>query len=230
MTLRSHRHRRALAAAGAPARRTSGGFTLIEMMAVVFLIAMAMTLLAPQLSSSRHRALRNAAESIAASVEFARQRAVLSGIPHRVLIDLEEGRYRAEWLVTEERAFESAGGADDDGFAEAFFALDDEDGMLDSDGDEQIDLHPPERAERDYYPIPGQKLGSFSWLDEALYFVGIDGSSGWIEGGYVEIVFDADGTTQYALLEIADADDHYMTLEIEPLLDHVRRRNGRARS
>jgi len=206
------------------------GFTLIEMMAVVFLIAMAMATLAPRLSSSKLRVLRDAAESIATSMEFARQRAVLTGVPHRVLIDLEEGGYRVEWLVTEEQA---SGGNDDGeagGFFDAFFGADDGGEGLGDARDEKIDLHPPEREERDYYPIPGQQMGSFTWLDDALYFVGIDGSGGWVEGGDAEIVFDADGTTQYALVEIADAEDHYMTLEIEPLLDRVRRRNGRARS
>ena len=86
------------------------------------------------------------------------------------------------------------------------------------------------RDERDYYPIPNRQLGSFTWLDDSRYFVGLDSSSGWIEGGEIEIVFDADGTTEYLLLEIADASDHHLTPEIEPLLDRVRRREGAARS
>ena len=60
--------------------------------------------------------------------------------------------------------------------------------------------------------------------------MGLDGSSGWIEGGDVQIVFDSDGTTEYTLLELADADDRHMTLEIEPMLERVRRRDGAARS
>jgi hypothetical protein len=69
-----------------------------------------------------------------------------------------------------------------------------------------------------------------TWIDDALYFVGLENSGGWIEGGDVAIRFEADGTTEYSLLEIADADDNHMTLVIEPLLDRVRRRNGPARS
>jgi hypothetical protein len=181
----------------------------------------------PRLSTSKLRGLRTEAESIAASLEFARQRAIMTGIPHRLLVDLEEGGYRIEWLVDEDRAFEAIRDADVD------FAASDFDQDLDnpnSRGAHPIDFHPPVRDERDYYPIPNRQLGSFTWLDDSRYFVGLDSSSGWIEGGEIEIVFDADGTTEYLLLEIADASDHHLTLEIEPLLDRVRRREGAARS
>ena len=93
------------------ARNHRRGFTLIEMMAVVALVGMIFALGLPRLSSSRWRALGDAAESIAASLEFARQRAIMTGIPHRVLIDLEDGGWRVEWLVSESQAL--AGGSED---------------------------------------------------------------------------------------------------------------------
>ncbi|MCA9502083.1 MAG: type II secretion system protein [Spirochaetaceae bacterium] len=211
-----------------PGRRA--GFTLIELMAVVLLIALAMTTLAPQLSSSKQRLLKEASESIASSLEFARQRAVLTGVPHRLLIDLEEGGYRVEWWVTEDEAM-AALGEEDAGGGFGNLLLGGLGGPTAApDPDAPIDLHPPEHAARDYYPVPGTEAGRFTWLDDALYFVGVEGTSGWVEGGDAEIAFDADGTTEYTLLEIADADDHSITLEIEPLLDRVRRRNGPARS
>lgn len=203
---------------GRDARRA--GFTLIEMIAVVALIGMIFALGIPRLSSSRWRALGNAAESIAASLEYARQRAVLTGIPHRVLIDLADGGWRVEWLVGEQEAL-SGDGADPGSFVDPDAALDPR---------SPIDLHPPTRGELDYHPIANRQLGSFSWLEERLYFVGLESPSGWIESGDVQIVFDADGTTDHVLLEIADADDRHMTLEIEPMLERVRRRSGPARS
>jgi type II secretion system protein H len=203
-------------------RPTTSGFTLIEIMAVIAIIGMVFAIGIPRLNSSKIRALHNDAESIAASLDFARQRAVMTSVPQRVLIDLEEGGYRIEWYVDEARATEAIG----DGEAEVDLASE----VSDDQGVEFIDFHPPDLDERDYYPIPSRQFGSFTWLDDARYFVGLDSSSGWIESGEVEIVFDTDGTTEYSQLEIADAEDNHLTLEIEPLLDRVRRRNGGARS
>jgi type II secretory pathway pseudopilin PulG len=198
---------------------------LIEIIAVVAIMGMVFAIGIPRLSISKWRVLRAEAESIAGSLDFARQRSVMTGIPHRVLIDLENGGYRIEWLVTEERAMAALGDADIDDFD--FPPLP---GDAAGGNGELLDLRPPPREERDFYPIANRQLGSFTWLDDALYFVGLETSAGWIEGGSVEIVFDPDGTTEYSLLEIADSDENHMTLEIEPLLDHVRRREGTARS
>jgi type II secretion system protein H len=205
----------------------TSGFTLIEIIAVIAIMGMVFAIGIPRLSTSKLRGLRIEAESIAASLEFARQRAIMTGVPHRLLIDLAEGGYRIEWLVDEARAFEAIRDTGDE-FVTSDIESDRD--ALDDRGVPQIDFHPPNNDERDYYPIPNRQLGSFTWLDDSRYFVGLDSSSGWIEGGDVEIVFDADGTTEYSLLELADASENHMTLEIEPLLDRVRRRDGAARS
>ena len=89
---------------------------------------------------------------------------------------------------------------------------------------------PRERDALDYYPIPNPSMGTFRWLDETLYFVGVEGPTGWVESGDFGIVFFADGTTEPLALEIADADDARLTLEVEALLERVRVREGRARS
>lgn len=213
------------------ARRARAGFTLIEMMAVVAIIGMIFALGLPRLSSSRWRALGDAAEDVAASLEFARQRAIMTGIPHRVLIDLENGAWRVEWLVSQEQALAAASGgpAGTSSSADAFAALAAGDEGAEPDPDAPIALHPPARAGIDYYPI-ASRLGSVTRLEETLYFVGLEGPSGWIEGGQVQIVFESDGTSEFVLLELADADDRHLTLEIEPMLERIRRREGTARS
>lgn len=213
------------------------GFTLIEMMAVITLVGMIFALGLPRLSSTRWRALGDAAESLASSLEYARQRAVMTGVPHRVLIDLEDGEWRVEWLVGEQEAAagelsgSAGGGAPSLAGALAGGLGDGPDDGAEPDPRAPIDLHPPAKAGLDYYPIPSQ-LGRFTSLDDddIIYFVGLESASGWVEGGHVEIVFDADGTTDFALLELADADERHLTLEIEPLLDRIRRREGPARS
>ncbi|MFK7897589.1 MAG: Tfp pilus assembly protein FimT/FimU [Myxococcota bacterium] len=207
------------------------GFTMIEIIAVVAIFAMIFAIGIPQLNTSKKKILKNEAENLAASFEYARQRAVMTGVSHRVLIDLENGAYRTEWWVSEEEAY----GALEDG--NQGFGLDltstlgGEDGGDGSyDARSPLDLFPPERAERDFYPVPNRQLGAFTWLHDAVYFVGLDGSSGWIESNEVQIVFSADGTTDFALLELADSDENHRTLEIEPILNRVRQRDGEARS
>lgn len=215
--LRSERARKASESARA-------GFTLIEIIAVVAIIAMVFAIGIPRLGGSSWDPLESEAESIAQSLRFARQRAIMTGVPHRLLINLEDGGYMIEWFVSEERAT-SAVGEDSSGSG---FDI----GMLgsDIDGQSPIDLRPPRVQERDYFPIPNSRMGKFHWLDDALYFVGVDGASGWVEGGDYPIVFYVDGTTDAARLEIADADDKHLTLEIEPILDRVHVRAGGARS
>lgn len=187
------------------------------MMAVVAIIGMIMVFALPNLGTRRWRALGEACESVAASLEYARQGAILTGVPHRVLIDLEDGRWRVEWLVREEEAL--AIPPEPDGSSPE----------SEPDPNAPIDLHPPTDEGRDYQPVSNQ-LGSFTRLDDTLYFVGLESPSGWIEGGDIQIVFDTDGTTELVLLELADAEDRHMTLEIEPLLDRIGRRQGPARS
>ncbi len=85
-----------------------------------------------------------------------------------------------------------------------------------------LDFVPRRRALREYAPIPHSRMGDFRWLDEAHYFVGVDGPGGWVESGDYAIVFAADGTTDFVLLKLADAEDHRLVLEIEPLLQSVR--------
>ncbi len=216
MTLGLHR---------AQANRRSG-FTLIEIIAVVAIIAMVFAVGIPRLGGSNWDALNLEAQNIAESLRFARQRAIMTGAPHRVLIDLEEGGYRIEWFVTQERAYSAVGG-DEDPASSLFGGAG---GIPESGEGPGIELRPPRVQERDYFPIANRKMGSFAWLDDALYFVGVEGPSGWIESGDYPIVFYVDGTTDPALLEMADADDQHITLEIELILERVRIRAGGARS
>jgi len=192
-----------------PDRRV--GFTLIEMMAVVLIAGLLLALVAPGLSTTRLATLRAASREMAAHIELARQRAVMTGAPHRLLIDLEEGAYRIDWYVTEARAT---------GTPEAELPAPDEE-PTDEYGDAKISLAPPANDGAEFHPIP-RKGGKFTYLDDRLYFEGVDTAEGWLEGGEVEIVFDWDGTTDSSEIVISDADDHTMRLQVRPLLDIVR--------
>jgi prepilin-type N-terminal cleavage/methylation domain-containing protein len=202
------------------------GFTLIEVIAVVAIISMVFAVGLPRLSGSQWDALNSEAANIAEYLRFARQRAIMTGVPHRLLLDLEEGGYQIEWFVSEERAL--GGASADDGFGSGGLlgtALE----SLGSENGPSIEMVPPRVQARDYFPIQNREMGTFHWLEDELYFVGVEGASGWIEGGDYPIVFYVDGTTESARLEIADADDRHVTLEIEPILERVHVREGGAR-
>ena len=200
------------------------GFTLIEIMAVVAIMMMITVVGLPRIGNNAWDPLEDEAENIAQTLRFARQRAIMTGTPHRLLIDLEEGGYQIEWMVTDDRAFGESSGGD---LAGALFGGA---GGNNADDEGVIDFTPPRKAERDYYPIPNRRMGTFHWLDDSLFFVGIESDAGWTEGGDYAIVFHVDGTTDSALVELSDSEDHHLTLAIEPILQQVRLFKGGARS
>ena len=65
------------------------GFTLLELLAVLLIGALLMSFMVPNLSVMRSRTLRQHAERIIATVDLGRQRAVVTRIPHRLVIDLD---------------------------------------------------------------------------------------------------------------------------------------------
>ena len=65
-------------------------------------------------------------------------------------------------------------------------------------------------------------LGRPGWLDEGMFFEGVDTPEGWIDAGDVGVVFQRDGSTDAARLVIADEDGRRAALEVRPLQDRVR--------
>ncbi|MGH7337798.1 MAG: pilus assembly FimT family protein, partial [Myxococcota bacterium] len=72
------------------------GFTLIEILAVVAILALVAAFIVPNMGGLRRRALRNEAQQIASQLELARQRAIVTGVPHRLWLELDEAEYRLE--------------------------------------------------------------------------------------------------------------------------------------
>ncbi len=181
-----------------------GAFTLIEILAVVLILGLLATLLLPAIGAGGGRRLRQQGDRIATTLELARQRAIVTGKPHRVVLDLEKGGFMVEWLVTEARAF---GGVDDD-FGEEELP--------------EIDLSPPREDVLDYYPVPSLTFGGWEFLENGFFFEGVDTTEGWIESGEVYLVFDWDGVTDASQIVISDPDDRSLDLDVAPLLDTVR--------
>lgn len=184
-------------------RPTRHGFTLIEMMAVVLIFGLLAGLLAPRVNAITGRRLRGEAEDLAAQLELARQRAIVTGVPHRVLIDVESAGYRVEWLVSE--ASEEAA----------------DEGELDLRGGAPIPMAAPQRPERVFQPIPST-LGRFHWLDDSIRVEGLETPEGWIELGDASIEFDADGTATPGAVHMADEAGNALVLDVLPLLETIR--------
>lgn len=187
-------------------QRHRTGFTLIEMIAVTLLFAVISGIFAPQIGLLSSRALGNLANDLTAHIELGRQRAVVTGTPHRIVMDLEAGGYRLQWRVTELEAM----GAE----AEA-------PPPLDIHGQTPIAMAPPRELELDFHPVPGT-AGDFVWLEQDLFFAGLETQEGWFDRGEAAVVFRADGTATGARIHLEDADGKGLVLEILPLSDSVR--------
>ncbi len=191
--------------------RARKGFTLIEVMAVVLIIGLTFGLVLPNLSARQGDRLKQQAMGVVSRIELARERSVLTGAHHRLVIDLDRGAYHIEWFVTEARAYRSE--TDEVPTQEQVPDY--------TSSRTEISLRPPEHEARDNYPILGL-FGQDAFLDPGFFFVGIDAPDGWVEEGIIHIVFEQDGTTDYAELVLGDDYENEIILEIRPLLDQVR--------
>jgi type II secretory pathway pseudopilin PulG len=181
------------------------------MLAVVAIFALMASFVLPNLGVFRSRALRHQAERLASLLELARQRSVVTAVPHRVVIDIDAGSYQLEWLVTEEEASGDPAPA--------------EPAALDLRGNTPLPLAAPREAQREYRPLPGG-LGRRTAVDYELAFAGIETPEGWTDRGEVFIAFDRDGTTAYTAIVLDDDSGQTVTLDVLPLADAVRIRDG----
>ena len=184
-------------------QRARAAFTLIELIAVVALLGMMLFVVVPRLDLADDARLRAEARALGGRIEFARQRAIFTGRPHRVLMELGEGWYQVEWFVSDRD-------------------VSPESAPVPVDPRGPIPMSPPESEQRHYRAIPGAP-GDVVWLPEETRFAGVEVAEGWLSSGPVQIVFDEDGATDAADVYVQQADDatHRKVLRVGPLLDQV---------
>lgn len=187
-------------------RRALHGFTLIEIMAVMLILGLAMSLLLPSIGAGGGANLRRQGERLGGVLELARQRAVVTGKPHRVVIGLHNGSYAVEWLVPPSFVDGEEAPATD---------------PVITGGGATLDLAPPLGETPEYDPIPN-RFGGADFLDDGFFFEGVDTPEGWIERGEVFVVFDWDGSSDAAEIVISDPDNRTILLDVAPLLEQVR--------
>jgi len=188
--------------------RRTAGFTLIEMLAVVAIFALMAALVAPNLDLLSRRALRRDAEILAARLELARQRSVVTSVPHRVVLDLEDGSWQLQWLQRD--TDEPPPPAEEE--------------VLDP-AQESLSLDAPPFLEQSYAPLQGP-LGRWTALDDDVVFNGVETPQGWIAAGEAYVAFERDGSASYTLIELGNEDGDVLVLEVLPLADTVRFRDA----
>jgi len=192
------------------AKSTERGFTLIEILAVVAILALVAAFVVPNLGGYRVRALRSEAKQIAAQFELARQRAIVTGVPHRVWLDLDEAEYRLEWLVADPEE-----AAEVEARAEA---------ALDVNGNTPLQLSAPPAPALDYRPIPGN-FGRLQVVADPFYFEAVETPQGRIARGQVAVEFGRDGSAEYTEIYLQDAAGDRVALDVHPLDERVRVRH-----
>lgn len=195
------------------AKAREPGFTLIEILSVLIIIALIAGVILPGLGVSSGRALRGEAQRLAADLELARERSAVLGVPHRLLVDLDGGRWHMEWLVTEAEAIgDTAVGENEDLGADA------------TERDDHL-LTPPRDAEVAFYPVP-TSFGRDTSLETETYFVRIDTGAGPVSRGQVSLIFDRDGSTDPVVIVLRDQDGREIALDVEALDEAVGLRDG----
>jgi prepilin-type N-terminal cleavage/methylation domain-containing protein len=190
----------------APAGRRARAFTLIEVLAVVAILALTAVLVTPNLAALRERRLRHAAERLAAELELARQRAVVTGIPHRVFFDLEGGVYRLEWLGVEEEEEIVPVAADAE---------------YDLRGATALPLVAPHTTAFEFAPLP-DSFGNYREFEGGIFVAGLETAEGFLERGQADVTFERDGTAAYTEIVLEEPGGARRSLAVLPLEDSVR--------
>jgi len=163
-----------------------------------------MSLTLPNFGAFQSHELRNTAEQIVERIDFGRQRAVMTGIPHRLAIDLDGGTYKLEWQG--ERARD--------------VALQPQP-KTEPGTNPRLSLAPPPEIERNYESLLGP-LGKLEVLGGGIEFGWIETPGGEVDFGEAFITFEGDGTSSYTILVLNEPGGSELALEILPLADAVR--------
>ncbi len=163
-----------------------------------------MSVMLPNFGAMQTHKLRNSAEQVIERIDFGRQRAVMTGVPHRLAIDLDAGTYQLEWQG--DRPIEKQEPATPE---------------LEPDVRKQISLAPPAAKERSFEMLQGP-LGKRETLGRGVEFAWIETPGGETDFGEAYITFEADGTSSYTLLVLDEPGGQKLALEILPLAETVR--------
>ncbi len=177
------------------------GFTLIELMAVALLMALVAAIAIPNMGFRAAQQGLDEAESMAALFEFGRQRAVMTGRPQQVVIDLDQQRY---WLEVHRRV-------DREGSTEPVRWSD----------EAELALTAPRRKEATFTRALGAAGRGYT-PPKGVWIAAVDTAEGRVEAGTVTLPFAGDGSTEGTVIWVSVDGGHQLRLEIAPLADRIR--------
>jgi prepilin-type N-terminal cleavage/methylation domain-containing protein len=182
--------------------RSSAGFTLIELLAVIAMFALIAAMVVPNLNLGGIRKVRSEASDLATAVEMARERAIITGRVHAVVVDVESGAHWIEWAAPLDPAAAPAAPGPD--------------------GERKLDLVPPPlEAGEELVPLTGE-FGKPHVVESPVVILGVEMDGGLAESGQVVLRIDGDGATDPAVILFGDEDgENVVRVEVEPLADAV---------
>ncbi len=152
-------------------------------MAVITLLALVTTLVIPQLGWRRDREVRDEAQALADLLAVARERALITGRRHRVILDFSASTRRLEWRPPVEPTEPEAP----------------------SRGRERVDLEPPQFGAGEFEPVPGA-VGNEVETRRGVWLLGIDSELAREVGDVVTLDFGAEGSADPARIVLGDDD------------------------
>lgn len=177
-------------------------FTLIELLAVLLIMGLVVGITLPNLALGSERALLGEAEKLASDLAFTRQRAVATGTPHRVLVDLDGAGWWIEVWPEEAGPFAAP--------------------PTTTDGRPEVLLVAPPANLGEPRPLPGP-FGRPHVLPEGMSFESVETvASGLAAGGQVEVVFEGDGSADPALFSLVNESGDVVRLQLSRLADEIR--------
>ena len=188
--------------------RRDRGFTLIEVMAVLVVLALVAGLVLPALRRSGRDDVGNDAKELAAAVEVARRGALTSRSAHRVVLDLEN----ASWWI--ERA-EVRAAAEPSAVPSGLPG----EPPLWGDAD-TLPMSAPPAPETTFVPLVGL-IGRGNTLRPSVSFEGAQTDDGWIEMGHVHVELHPDGSADRTLILLTSDDGARLQLTVEALDERV---------
>jgi prepilin-type N-terminal cleavage/methylation domain-containing protein len=174
-------------------RRAHAGFTLIEIMAVIVIFALIAAVALPQLSVLASQALLDDGRKLAATIDFAREKAQATGRTHRVVIDFEGASY---WIEEQPRALLA-----DPALAWAEL--------------EVLPLVAPRRDAVEFARV----IGTRSRIDPRVAIASVETDAEQVSEGLAAIAFAPDGATPSARIWLAAGDSLRASVDVAALAD-----------
>jgi len=178
----------------------AGGFTLIEIVAVLAILLLIALVVIPRATSVSSGALLDDGKKLAATIDFARGRAVGTGRPHRVVLDLDAASYRIEALPPRLSPIPIV----------SWSKL-----------DELPLIAPRSEAETQFAPLTGS-TGDETRLQAAVRFAGVESDAGVVSEGVTALEFQSDGATPATLVWLEASNAQQVRVDVAALADPTR--------